>query len=107
MRNRRRQIGLVVAGGMAALLAGLSVAAAALPPYWQRSREIERIVGDPQVQDALGGAPIVSVTWTEEDRYEVRSEKCAVTVTIVDVPQDEAIAGPRQFDLEVGAPDCQ
>ena len=107
MPNRSERIGLVIAASMAALLTGASAASAALPPYWQRSREIERIADDQRVYDALQGSSIVSITWTADDLYEVRSENCVVTVTIVDVPQDEGIVGPRNFDLELGAPECQ
>ena len=93
--------------GLSGLIAVVSAANAALPPYWQRTREIERIVSDQQVQQALQASPIVSVTWTGNDRYEVRSESCVVTVTIIDVPQEKPLAGPRNFDIEVGAPECQ
>ena len=107
MRNRHRRIAGLVVPGIALMLLGVSSASAALPPYWQRSREIERIVGDQGVSDALKSSPIVSISTTGNDKYEVRSDQCMVTVTIVDVPQDEAIMGPRNFDLEVGEAECQ
>ncbi|MCB1497086.1 MAG: hypothetical protein KDJ86_14960 [Bauldia sp.] len=107
MRVGLGRFGKSAAIALAGLLAGVSVASAALPPYWQRTREIERIAGDSRVHDALNGSLIVSITWTGEDRYEVRGEDCVVTVTIVDIPGNEGIAGPRNFDLEPGAPQCQ
>ncbi|MEP0322858.1 hypothetical protein [Bauldia litoralis] len=104
---RRKRTAVVAGLGMAAMLAGICSASAALPPYWQRAREIERIVGDQGINEALDSSPIVSIAVTGEDIYEVRSETCRLTVTIVDVPQDEAMMGPRKFDLELGQAECQ
>ncbi len=90
------------------LAAGVTVAAAALPPYWQSAREISTIVNDPRVHDALKyEEPILSITTTGNDVYELKTPRCTLLITIVDVPNAEPIAGPRQFDLEVGEADCQ
>ena len=87
---------------------GASTAQAALSPYWQSAREIAAIVEDGRVHDALRYVePILSVTTTGDDVYVVRTERCTVTVTIVDKPVDGMIVGPRQFDLEVGEAECE
>jgi hypothetical protein len=100
---------LATAGAViGAYAAAANSALAALPPYWQSSREISAIVNDPRVHDALKyEEPIVSITTGGDDVYELRTERCTLFVTIVDIPQDQAMAGPRQFDLEVGEADCQ
>ena len=59
MRVGLGRFGKSAAIALAGLLAGVSVASAALPPYWQRTREIERIAGDSRVHDALNGSLIV------------------------------------------------
>ena len=51
--------------------------------------------------------PILSITTGGDDVYEVKTARCTLLVTIVDVPQDKPMMGPRQFDIEVGAADCQ
>jgi hypothetical protein len=95
---------------LAAGMVALSPAAvrAALPPYWQSAREITAIVSDSRVHDALKyEEAITSVTSVGNDQYEVKTERCTVQVTIVTAPQAEPIAGPRQFDIEVGAANCR
>jgi hypothetical protein len=95
-----------LAAGMVALWS--AAALAALPPYWQSAREITAIVGDSRVHDALEyEEPITSVTLVGDALYEVKTERCTVQVTIVTAPQAEPIAGPRQFDIEVGEADCR
>ncbi len=95
---------------LAAAALGLSAAAAgaALPPYWQSAREISTIVSDPRVHDALAyEEPILAITTAGDDVYELRTERCTVTVRIVDVPLAEPMVGARQFDLEVGDAQCE
>lgn len=107
MIGKPRQIAKACGAGF--ILAVLTVPAlAALPPYWQSAREISTIVNDPRVHDALKyEAPIVSITTSGNDVYELKTERCTLVVTIVDKPLAEGMVGPRQFDLEVGAADCQ
>ena len=70
-------------------------ALAALPPYWQSAREISTIVNDPRVHDALKyEEPIVSITTGGDDVYEVKTARCTLLVTIVDVPAGRAHDGP-------------
>jgi hypothetical protein len=107
MISKARRIGSVC-GATVALTAIAAPALAALPPYWQSAREISTIVNDPRVHDALKyEEPIVSITTSGDDVYELRTERCTLLVTIVDAPQEAPMAGPRQFDIEVGQADCQ
>ncbi len=95
---------IAVAGGVAAA----SSASAALPPYWQSAKEIAAIVNDQRVHDALKyEEPILSISTTGNDIYELKTKRCSLTVTIVDKPSDSQVMGPRQFDVEVGQADCQ
>lgn len=90
------------------IAAGASAAWAALPPYWQSAREIEAIVSDSRVHDALKyEEPILSISTTGDDVYELRTERCVLRVTIVDVPGESGVMGPRKFDLDIGAAECQ
>lgn len=92
----------------AVLAAGVCQAVAALPPYWQSAREIGTIVNDPRVHDALKyEEPILSITTTGDDVYELKTPRCTLRITIVDKPLAEGMVGPRQFDLAVGEPDCE
>ena len=107
MISKSRRIARV-SGAIAALAAIATPALAALPPYWQSAREISTIVNNPRVHDALKyEEPIVSITTGGDDVYEVKTARCTLLVTIVDVPQDKPMMGPRQFDIEVGQADCQ
>ncbi|PHP69025.1 hypothetical protein CSC94_03330 [Zhengella mangrovi] len=81
-------------------------ALAALSPWYQRQKELERIITDARVMEALKSEPIEAIEYTGEDLYRVYAGSCAVEVTIVDVPGGEDVMGPRRFDLEVGAADC-
>lgn len=95
---------------LAAVVLGLTAATAvaALPPYWQSAREISAIIDDPRVHDALAyEEPIVSITRDAQDVYVLRTARCSVTVTIIDKPDAKPIAGPRQFDLQVGDAQCE
>lgn len=95
-------------GAFLAFAAMSTSALAALPPYWQSAREISTIVNDPRVHDALKyEEPIVSIMTSGDDVYELKTQRCTLLVTIVDVPQAKPMMGPRQFDLEVGSADCQ
>jgi hypothetical protein len=96
-------VGVLVFGG-----ATLAPALAALPPYWQSAREISTIVNDPRVHDALKyEEPILSVTTTGDDVYELRTARCTLTVTIVDLPPKEGMVGPQAFDIQLGEAECQ
>jgi hypothetical protein len=95
----------------ALLIVAAGPASAALSPYYQSVAEIERILGDPRLADALPGQQaIVSIASTGSDVYEVKTARCAVTVTVVDIPPKEGepiMVGARQFDLQFGESKCE
>lgn len=102
-----RLLGVAAVATLAGAATG-TAALAALPPYWQSAREIGAILEDPRVHDALKyEEPIVSISATGEDVYILRTERCSVTVRVVDKPDAEPVAGPRQFDLEVEEAQCE
>jgi hypothetical protein len=109
-RSGTQALRLMVAAALLLPLLPLGDAAAALPPYWQRLRELEAILRSMDVADRLQESPIVSVTVTGIDVYEVRTESCTLIVNIVDrplAPGEEPMVGPRQFQLEIGEPECR
>ena len=84
-------------------------AMAALPPQYQRQAELERIIGDPRVEEALKGAPISAIIYVSDDRYEVRGGACQVIVEVFTLPApagEPMMVGPRRFDLRVGPAKC-
>jgi hypothetical protein len=86
-------------GGL--VLLSSSAALAALPPGWERAREIGMVVADVAVYDALQGRPIEVVTYMgagkEGDQsfetYEVRAEGCVVEVHLDFLPAPEGVQG--------------
>lgn len=93
---------------LAALMGVPIAASAALPPQYQRQRELVSIIQSAEVEEALDGQPIDSVSMTGDDRYTVTAGLCSVEVEIVDKKRVMAPgwAGPRQFELRVGDADC-
>lgn len=84
-------------------------ALAALPPQYQRQRELQAIIADDAVVDAFGFDGIGAVEFVETDLYRVTGGACTLEVKIVDVPNGhgDGWAGPREFALEVGKPVCR
>ncbi len=83
-------------------------ARAALSPYWQSTKEFAAIVNDQRVNKALKYEErILSIGLTAPDVYELRTERCTLTVRIVDKPGKPGLMGPRQFDLAVSEATCQ
>lgn len=92
------------------LTAGLLIAAtalpaaAALPPYHQRTAEIRDILDNGDVQKKLNDQPITAITYVGNGNYEVRSDQCRVPVQTVTRPRTNP--GPRLFNLRVGTAHC-
>lgn len=84
----------------------IAPALAALPPYYQRQAELQRILGSGAVQEALKSAPIDAIERTGGDEYRVHGGKCAVIVRIKGLPLPAGMVGPRRFELDVGKADC-
>lgn len=84
-------------------------ALAALPPQYQRQKELQAIIADEAVVDAFGFEGIGAVEFVEPDLYRVTGGACTLDVKIVDVPNkhEAGWAGPREFALEVGKPVCK
>ena len=97
------KLGIVTAAALALPL----IASAALPPQYQRQRELKEIISSSEVEDALESRPIDSVTWVSEDVYRVRAGECTVIANIVSDPMPgDGWAGPRQFHVEAGDVTC-
>lgn len=84
-------------------------ALAALPPQYQRQRELQAIIADDGVVDAFGFEGIGAVEFIDTDLYRVTGGECTLEVKIVDVPNShgQGWAGPREFALELGQPVCK
>ncbi len=90
--------------GVGALMTISVPAMAALPPYYQRIKEITAIIEHGGVNTALNEEPIDAVTYMSEDVYHVRGGKCRVVVRLNDIPRN--MPGPRAFSIHVGKPIC-
>lgn len=98
---------IAIVGGLT-LLATLP-ALAALPPQYQRQRELLAIINDGRVVDAFGFDGIGAVEFMEDDLYQVRGGSCVLEVRIENLPNThgEGWAGPREFTIVVGEPACE
>lgn len=92
--------------GCALLLAGASLAQAALAPNYQRIAELRAILDDPSIDDAFKSEPIDRIEILNTDTYRVTAGGCHVDVAIVDVPDKEQSVGPRQFKIEIVGRSC-
>ncbi|WP_018148247.1 hypothetical protein [Henriciella marina] len=84
------------------------LASAALPPHFQRQRELVSIIESGDVADALKGRPIDAIEADGTDSYVVRGGDCRVSVQIIS-PGERMLngwAGPRPYELDVGEADC-
>lgn len=79
-----------------------TTARAALPPSWQRVREVQAVAE--AAARVLGSRPIDAVERVDGERYRVRAGDCRVTVRVVVRPR--AQPGPQAFDAIPDAPDC-
>lgn len=83
-------------------------ALAALPPQYQRQRELEAVLG--AAVDALGiGNPVDRIEMTAPDEWNVMGGNCHLSVTVVDAPTEHEAGwvGPREFAVEPGEVVCQ
>ncbi|MBN8499758.1 MAG: hypothetical protein J0M19_01235 [Sphingomonadales bacterium] len=93
--------------GLVTVLAA-SAAQAALPPKYQRQRELEAIITDRGVISAFpDGELIQQIRWVAIDLYRVRSLRCTVDVRIVDDPSAPAMPGPRKFLVKPDKAVCE
>ncbi len=97
------KLGIITAAALALPL----IASAALPPQYQRQRELQAVISNGDIEEALDSAPIDSVTMVEDDVYLVRAGLCSVIANIVSDPMPgDGWAGPRQFHVEAGDVTC-
>lgn len=102
----------IAAAGMTALLllAVTADAQAALPPYWQRLREIQAILDSNELAQKLRDTPIDRIERPGEDLYRIQAGPCSLDIRIVDDPPDSgqpAVPGPRRFHIEIGEAACR
>lgn len=99
---------LLFASLAAVLVSTVSPASALLSPLWQTAAEMKQILSSNVVGDALQSQdPIVSVTRTGDDQYEVSNGKCTVPVTVIGDATVKNVAGPRKFSIKVGTATCK
>lgn len=83
---------------------------ALMSPYYESATVLERILGDGGVADALKQQSVLSVVQTSENVWEIKSQECTVSVTVVFVQaaaDNPAMGGGPNFDVKVGAGSCQ
>jgi hypothetical protein len=102
---------IAVAGAAVLLLLGTAAEArAALPPYWQRLREIQAILDSNDLAQKLRDTPIDRIERPGEDLYRIQAGLCTLDIRIVDDPASgtqPAAPGPRRFHIEVGEATCR
>jgi hypothetical protein len=100
--------GAVAALCLIALLSMLSVARAALPPQYQRQKELAAIIADDEILAKLGRRVIDRIEHVGQDLYRISTESCSLDVRIVsDRDARPGFVGPRRFHLAIGAPACR
>ncbi|MGO1074742.1 hypothetical protein [Inquilinus sp. CA228] len=102
----------IAAAAMTALLllTAATEAQAALPPYWQRLREIQAILDSNELARKLRDTPIDRIERPGEDLYRIQAGPCTLDIRIVDDPADSTqppMPGPRRFQIETGEAACR
>lgn len=83
---------------------------AALPPHYERQKELSAVLSDSRVVEVLGiQHPIDSVIYVQKDLVRVSGGRCHVDVRIVAAPtaHPPGWVGPREFAVEAGALVCE
>lgn len=99
---RLRQLLLVGA----VISASISSSWAALAPNYQRLAELQAILGEAAVTEALKARPIDRIEFIKTDLYRVTAGPCQADIALADLPQEAGRVGPRQFTLKVVASAC-
>lgn len=90
-----------------AIAGSATIASAALPPKYQRLRELEAVLAAPEVTNAFPDSELIqSIDYLRSDLYRVRSAKCRLDVTLKDIPMLDGMVGPRQFAVKPGRIIC-
>jgi hypothetical protein len=99
-------LGTIRAGVVLFGLVWPGLTSAALAPNYERQREINAIVSSPQLNQKLANGVIQGIEAQGDSTYRVWSTNCSVIVTLVTVSAAPGVAGPRQFTIQVGDPQC-
>ncbi len=84
----------------AALFYPAAMATAALPPLYQSTREISRLIENGDLQGIFGsGRGIVSIARTREG-YLVKSTRCSLQVVINYLPLPQGMMGAAKFEFQ-------
>ena len=90
---------------IAIALSAMAVPAlAALPPFWQSSREIQAVTGSKEVAEALKQAPIERIE-RAQGGYRVSSQACSVLVKVI--YEKSTMPGPQKFQIQPGKAECR
>ncbi len=82
-------------------------AMAALPPTAESMRRIKAVMDSHDVYDKLGAVNWITSLKETKDGYELSSEKCTLSVTLVELEPETKIIGPRPLKVNVGEMKCQ
>lgn len=103
--RKYKLLGIGAAAAGAAWIA--SPARAALPPQYQRLAEMQAVLENDRVADALGGALVSRVEYIRRDLYRVTAGSCHIDVAIVGLRTPRDFAGPRRFEARAGKKVCR
>ena len=91
---------------LAAAMLATCPAPAALPPKYQRLAELNAVLANRAVGEALGDTPIDSVVYVRTDLYRVTAGRCRIDARIVGLPMPEGVVGARRFEVRAGQRVC-
>ncbi len=102
IRCRRVALGMLIAPVV------MAQAQAALPPKYQRLRELQAILESSAITGAFPDRELIGkVEYLRPDVYRVSSLRCRMDVTIQETPNAPMMVGPRQFVVNPGALLCR
>jgi hypothetical protein len=80
---------------------------AALPPYYQTSKEIITILNNKEVSEKIGsGRPIHSIVHTDSG-YLIQAGECSLAVKVTYSPRPNGMVGPAVFEIHVDQLECK
>ena len=74
---------------------------ASLPPYFQSTNEIKRILSHEQVLKAIGPGRAIQGVVRNDSGWEVLTESCRLQVDVSYTPREDGRIGPVNFQLKV------
>ena len=94
----------IFAAAATAALPLAGIAQAALPPKYQRERELAEVL---RVAVAALDEPVDQIARVGEDRYRVLAANCIVIARIETVTTTPMMVGPRTFTVRVERKTCR